>query len=53
MTTDDYLLKEETNLIIKSFYDVYNALGYGFLEKVYQNALYNRIDKSGIPLRNQ
>jgi len=31
--------KELTDLAIKSFYKVYNALGYGFLEKVYENAL--------------
>jgi len=29
----------ESNLSIKAFYNVYNQLGYGFLEKVYQNAL--------------
>ncbi len=29
-----------TELIIKAFYKVYNELGYGFLEKVYENALY-------------
>ena len=27
----DYLFKEETDGIIAAFYDVYNALGYGFL----------------------
>jgi len=31
--------KEVTEEIIKIFYKVYNKLGYGFLEKVYQNAL--------------
>ena len=31
--------KEITDLIIKSFYAVYNRLGFGFLEKVYENAL--------------
>lgn len=30
---------EITGKIIKAFYTVYNALGYGFLEKVYENAL--------------
>ena len=30
---------ELTNKIICAFYNVYNALGYGFLEKVYENAL--------------
>lgn len=35
------LLQEDlTAGILKTFYDVYNELGYGFLEKVYQNALY-------------
>jgi GxxExxY protein len=29
-----------TNGIIKAYYRVYNALGYGFLEKVYENALF-------------
>ncbi|MDR2968082.1 MAG: GxxExxY protein [Tannerellaceae bacterium] len=45
--TTDYLLKEETDLIIKAFYDVYNALGYGFLERVYQNALFFELCKQG------
>ncbi|UOK41685.1 MULTISPECIES: GxxExxY protein [Flavobacterium] len=42
------LLHEElTNEIIKTFYEVYNELGYGFLEKVYQNALYLELKKRG------
>ena len=28
-----------TQLILKAFFNVYNTLGYGFLEKVYENAL--------------
>jgi GxxExxY protein len=28
-----------TDLILKAFYRVYNILGYGFLEKVYQNSM--------------
>jgi len=32
--------EELTGEVIKTFYDVYNELGYGFLEKVYQNALF-------------
>lgn len=35
----DLLHEELTNSIIKA-YEVYNELGYGFLEKVYQNSLY-------------
>jgi len=30
---------EITDKIIKAFYQVYNTLGYGFLEKIYENAL--------------
>ena len=33
------LHQEITDIIIKCFYKVYNELGYGFLEKVYENAL--------------
>ncbi len=32
--------KEITDVILKSFYEVYNELGDGFLESVYENALY-------------
>lgn len=35
----ELLHKEITEKIIKAFYNVYNTLGYGFLEKVYENAL--------------
>ena len=31
--------KEMTDIILKSFYEVYNELGDGFLETVYENAL--------------
>jgi len=31
--------RDLTNKIINCFYTVYNTLGYGFLEKVYENAL--------------
>jgi len=34
----DFKHPEITENIIKTFYSVYNALGYGFLEKVYENA---------------
>ena len=36
---DNYAHSDITSLIIKAFFKVYNRLGYGFLEKVYQNAL--------------
>lgn len=37
-----------TELIIKAFYTVYNTLGYGFLEKVYGNALAIELRKLGL-----
>ncbi len=35
----ELLHKDLTDIILKTFYEVYNVLGYGFLEKVYQNSL--------------
>ena len=35
------LYPEVSEQIIKGFYHVYNTLGYGFLEKVYENSLRN------------
>ena|SRR5687767_11982411 len=40
--------EERTEQIIKAFYKVYNTLGYGFLEKVYLNALYIELVASGL-----
>src|SRR5436190_19164701 len=40
--------KDTTNQIIKAFYKVYNELGYGFLEKVYENSLYLELISMGI-----
>ena len=42
-----------TELIIKSFYKVYNSLGYGFLEKVYENALLYELKISGLQVVQQ
>lgn len=44
-----HLLHQDlTALIIKTFYEVYNELGYGFLEKVYQNALLIELKSMGL-----
>lgn len=43
----ELLHKELTERIIKVFYDVYNELGYGFLEKVYQNSMYLELLEQG------
>ena len=44
----ELLNKDLTNKILKAFYTVYNVLGYGFLEKVYENALYLELSKMGL-----
>ncbi len=42
-----------TEEIIKVFYRVYNALGYGFLEKVYENAMMIELKKENLPAAQQ
>ena len=37
-----------TGTILNAFYTVYNALGYGFLEKVYENALAYELRRRGL-----
>lgn len=44
---------ELTREIIGSFYDVYNSLGYGFLEKVYENALAIELGIKGFYVEQQ
>jgi GxxExxY protein len=39
------LFEEKTERIVEAFYKVYNTLGYGFLEKVYHNAMLIELDK--------
>lgn len=46
-TARKYPHKELTDKIIQVFYCVYNELGYGFLENVYQNALYLELQQKG------
>jgi GxxExxY protein len=40
--------KELSEKIIKAFYTIYNTLGYGFLEKVYRNAMTIQIQQMGL-----
>jgi GxxExxY protein len=44
---NDLLHREVSEEVIKAFYHVYNTLGYGFLEKVYENALALALRKRG------
>ena len=45
--------KSLTEKIIQIFYKVYNSLGYGFLEKVYENAMMIEFENENIPAISQ
>ena len=45
--------KALTETIIGAFYTVYNTLGYGFLEKVYENALAIELRALGLKVEQQ
>jgi GxxExxY protein len=47
------LHEEITTIIIAAYYAVYNNLGYGFLEKVYENALIFELQKRGLTVKQQ
>jgi GxxExxY protein len=48
-----YLHQELTDQVIKSFYKVYNTSGFGFLERVYQNALFIELKNLGLKCETQ
>ena len=45
--------EEITEKIIQAFYKVYNMLGYGFLEKIYLNALYIELIAMGLKVEKE
>lgn len=45
--------KDITDKIIKAFYNVYNTLGYGFLEKVYENSMLLELTEVGLSSQKQ
>ena len=49
----ELLHKELSEKILKIFFDVYNELGYGFLEKVYQNSLSIELRTRGLQVEKQ
>lgn len=48
-----YLHSNITDLIIKAAYKVHKTLGFGFLEKVYENALAIELRKAGLKAEQQ
>jgi GxxExxY protein len=53
MNEESYKHSDVTDKIIKAFYIVYNRLGYGFLEKVYENSMMIELAKIGLNVRKQ
>lgn len=47
------LHEQLTSTIISNFFIVYNTLGYGFLEKVYENAMAYKLRQSGLHIHQQ
>ena len=45
--------QELTEIIIKAFFNVYNSLGYGFLEKVYENSMMIELKSLGLTCERQ
>ena len=50
---NEFKYKEITDVIIRSFYEVYNELGDGFLELVYENAIYIVLTGYGLRVERQ
>lgn len=53
MIMTKFLHKSLSDSILKIYYEVYNELGYGFLEKVYQNAMYFELKSQGFKVEAQ
>ena len=50
---EEYLHQELTSKIISCFYKVYNTLGFGFFEKVYENAMLIELNEIGLLTERQ
>lgn len=50
---NDYLYQDLTSSVIACFYKVYNKLGFGFLERVYENALLIELTKNELKIGRQ
>lgn len=51
--SESLLHKDITEEIISAYYYVYNELGYGFLEKVYENAMLIELKSRGFKVQSQ
>lgn len=53
MDNNKLLHEDITDKIIAAFYQVYNELGYGFLEKVYEEAMIIELTEKGLTTAQQ
>ena len=49
----ELLHKDLTDKVIGAFYEVYNTLGYGFLEKYYEKAMILELESLGLRVETQ
>lgn len=53
LNKENYMHSELTEQVIQMFYKVYNALGHGFLEKVYENTMFHELTAAGLVVKRQ
>ena len=53
MNKENYKYSDVTEKVIKAFYNVYNNLGFGFLEKVYEKSMMIELKKFNLHCENQ
>ena len=53
MNKENYKYSDVTEKVIKAFYNVYNNLGFGFLEKVYEKSMMIELKKLGLQCESQ
>jgi GxxExxY protein len=53
MARGDFLHGDVTEKVLQAFFHVYNTLGHGFLEKVYENALILALRQEGLTVSQQ
>jgi GxxExxY protein len=49
----NYKHQELTEAIIRVFYEIYNELGHGFLESVYEEAMFRVLNQNGVSVQRQ
>jgi GxxExxY protein len=53
MENSNFKHSEITGLIIRAFFNVYNSLGFGFLEKVYERSMMIELKNQGLKCESQ